>query len=282
MTVLQLEADVALAAGATLGEGPRWDARDGRLLWVDILAGRLHRFDPATGDDAVLELGAMVGCVAPRASGGWVAGVADTFAAISSEGDVTTLARVDDGRDNLRMNDGRCDPAGRFLAGTMDLDEEQGAGSLWSLGPDLVARRVFEGVTISNGIDWSPAGTRLYYIDSPTRRIDACAYDPGTGALGPRGELATIPAPAFPDGLCVDAEGCVWVALWDGGAVRRYAPDGRLLAEVRLPCSHVSACGFGGPDLTTLYVTTARKDLAPRGAGGGAARAATSSRWSPA
>jgi sugar lactone lactonase YvrE len=160
------------------------------------------------------------------------------------------------------MNDGACDPAGRFWAGTMALDERPGAGALYRLDLDLTVHTMLTEVTISNGIDWSLDGRRMYYVDSPTGRIDVCDFDPGTGAITNRRPFVTVPAEAgIPDGITVDAAGFVWLALWGGAALRRYAPDGGLERTVNLPVSHPTSCAFGGPDLDELYVTSARRPL---------------------
>jgi sugar lactone lactonase YvrE len=158
------------------------------------------------------------------------------------------------------MNEGGADPVGNFWCGSMAYDEHEGGGALYRLAPDLTARKVLDGVTISNGLGFSPDGTRAYYVDTPTRRVDA--FDHADGALtGRRTAFPIADGPGSPDGLTVDAEGCVWVALFDGAAVHRYSPDGALLAAVPLPVAQVTACTFGGPDLDRLYVTTSREGL---------------------
>ena len=260
--VKQLRADLVLDARAQLGEGPIWDARTGELLWVDIMAGIVHRFDPATGADRALDAGQSVGAVVPRASGGYVLALRDGFAAADGA-DVRLVAPVDEGRRDLRMNDGACDSAGRFWAGTMHLDEVAGAGALYRLDADGVVETVLRGVTISNGIGWSPDDTRMYYIDTPTHGLDAFDFDADAGTISNRRRIATVAeGNGFPDGLVVDAEGCIWVALWEGWAVRRYSPGGELLAVVDVPAARVRKPAFGGPALDRLYVTTAAPDAA--------------------
>jgi sugar lactone lactonase YvrE len=172
------------------------------------------------------------------------------------------LATVETDRPQNRMNDGACDPAGRFWAGTMALDERPHAGALYRLDPDLTVRTMLTDVTISNGIDWSPDGRRMYYVDSPTRRIDVFDFDPGTGAIADRRPFVDVPAESgIPDGITVDAAGFVWLALWGGAALHRYDPDGARERAVALPVSHPTSCAFGGPGLDELYVTSARRDL---------------------
>jgi sugar lactone lactonase YvrE len=156
-----------------------------------------------------------------------------------------------------RMNDGKCDPAGRFFAGTMSFDPTPGTGAFYRLDPDLSVTRVLDGVTLSNGLDWSPHQRTLYYIDSMTQGVDAFSFDVRTGRLSDRRRLITIPADVgLPDGMTVDAEGYLWVALHGSGTVRRFSPDGSLERVVRLPVSHVTCCAFGGADYSDLYITS--------------------------
>jgi sugar lactone lactonase YvrE len=271
-------AELVLDARADLGEGPLWDARTAELLWVDIMAGLLHRFDPATGNDVALDVGQPVGCVVPRASGGWMLGLQAGFA--TANGCAELLARVDAGRPDLRMNDGAVDSRGRFWAGTMQLDFEPGAGALYRLDPDRSLHTMLTGVTISNGIGWSPDDTRMYFVDTPTRRIDVFDWHAETGAIANRRPLVELePGGGDPDGLVVDAEGCVWVALWDGASVRRYGPDGGLLGIVEVPASRVTKAAFGGPGLDELYVTSA---VGPGSHSGGLFRARPGVRGLPA
>lgn len=243
---------------ATLGEGPCWDARTGTLYWTDIPGHRVHGL-AADGAHITWEIGRPAGCIVPRAAGGLVIAAGDSFLALDpGTGGLTTLARVEPVIVGTRMNDGGCDAAGRFLAGTMAEDESPGAGALYRLDTDRRVTTLLAGVGISNGLGWSPDGRRMYYIDSLTHRVDAFDYGPVTGAIGNRRPLAHIgEGETVPDGLAVDSEGGVWVAVWGGGRVVRYAPDGRVTAVIRLPADNVTCCAFGGPDLRTLYITTA-------------------------
>jgi sugar lactone lactonase YvrE len=254
------QAELVLDARAALGEGPVWDARAGELLWVDIMAGLVHRFDPATGADRTLDVGQPVGAVVPRTAGGYLLAVRDGFA-VADEGGVRLVAQLDHDRHSLRMNDGACDSNGRFWAGSMHLDEVADAGSFYRLDPGRSPRTMLDGVTISNGVGWSPDDTVMYYVDTPTLGVDAFDYDAASGAISNRRRLVTIEDGAgWPDGLVVDAEGCVWVALWDGWAVRRYSPDGTLLGLVEVPAARVTKPAFGGPELADLYITSAAPD----------------------
>ena len=257
------DVEVVLDARAELGEGPRWDPGEQRLLWVDIMAGRVHAFRPDKGACRNVGVGKPVGALAGARDGSLVLAVADGFARLDFKSGATTmLAAVEADRPQNRMNDGACDPAGRFWAGTMALDESPGQGALYRLDPDLTVHTMVTSVTISNGIDWSLDGRRMYYVDSPTRRIDVFDFDGPAGAITNRRPFAAIPEDAgIPDGLTVDADGFVWLALWGGAALRRYAPDGTLERTVPLPVSHPTSCAFGGAALDELYVTSARRPL---------------------
>ncbi|MFF9327903.1 SMP-30/gluconolactonase/LRE family protein [Streptomyces sp. NPDC014776] len=250
--------EVAVRAEATLGEGPTWDAATGRLLWLDILGSRVHTYDPATGRRTVRTTEQHVGAVKPRAGGGLVLNLRDGVGLLDADGTVRWLHHEPvPGR---RANDAAVAPDGALWAGTMRYDEAPGGGTLSRITGDGTAEVVLDDVAVSNGTGWSPDGRLMYYIDSPTRRVDVFSY--ADGRVDDRRPFARIEEGAgFPDGLTVDADGCVWVALWDGGAVRRYTPDGRLDRVITLPTPRVTACAFGGPDLTDLYVTTARVGL---------------------
>lgn len=257
------DVELVLDARAELGEGPIWDAAAARLLWVDILQGRVHRFDPITRQDEIRNVGRPVGTVAPARDGSLVMATSRGFERLDWEtGHVTTIAEVEADLPGNRMNDGACDPAGRFWAGTMPLDEKRATGSLYRLDPDGRVSRMVGDISISNGIAWSPDARLMYYVDSPTHRIDVFDYDLATGAIANRRPLVRItPEDIFPDGLVLDAEGFIWLALWNGGALHRYAPDGTLDRVVKLPASHPTKCAFGGAGLDELYITSATKAL---------------------
>lgn len=252
--------DVVLAAGARLGEGPLWDPRAGCLRWVDIDRGLVHRFDPDTGEDTSFSFGEKVGTVAVRASGGLVLATATGITTCGDDGSGRELLHeVATDPPGGRFNDGKADPWGRFWAGTM-LDKPPGGAAFYRLDADGTLHTVLTGVSCSNGLGWSPDGATMYYIDTPTGGVDAFDHDPDTGTVTNRRRLVDVER-GWPDGLTVDAEGCLWVALWDGWGLRRYAPDGRLLTTVELPARRVTSCAFGGPDLSVLYVTSARTGL---------------------
>lgn len=255
-----MDADVVLDARAKLGEGPVWDPREGVLRWVDIQPGLVHRFDPATGEDTAFEFGEPVGTVAVRARGGLVLATASGIWTCANDGSGRER-RHEVGTDppGGRFNDGKADPWGRFWAGTM-LDSQDGASALYRLDPDGSLHRVVADVSISNGLGWSPDGTTMYYVDTRTRGVDAFDHDQETGALTNRRRLADV-GRGWPDGLTVDADGGLWVALWDGWGLCRYTPDGRLVETVELPVQRITSCAFGGPELSTLYITSARTGL---------------------
>jgi sugar lactone lactonase YvrE len=262
--VKELTADLVVDAHATLGEGPRWDPA-GHLYWVDIVAPALHVYDPAADTDRVMPVDRYLGAVVLRASRGLAAAVREGFAALDpTTGAVDLLAAVQASDSGLRMNDGNCDPQGRFWAGSMALDERPGAGSLYRLDPDGSVVRMLSDVTISNGIGWSPDASTMYYIDTPTRRVDAFSFDSDEGTIRDRRPIVALPpGPGSPDGMTVDADGCLWVALYGGSAVHRYTPDGRLDAVVPVPATATTCCAFGGPQLDVLYITTAAKGTPP-------------------
>ncbi|CAL9572491.1 SMP-30/gluconolactonase/LRE family protein [Streptomyces sp. Tu 3180] len=252
--------DVAVRAQAALGEGPTWDPATGRLLWIDILASRVHTWDPATGRRTLRRTEQHVGAVKPRAGGGLVLNLRDGVGLLDPDGAFRWLHR--EAVPGRRANDAAVAPDGALWAGTMRYDEATGGGTLSRITGDGTAETVLDDVTVSNGTGWSPDGRLMYYIDTPTRRIDVFDHDAATGRITGRRPLAGIEEGAgFPDGLTVDADGCVWVALWDGAAVRRYTPAGDLDRVIPLPVPRVTACAFGGAGLTDLYVTTARVGL---------------------
>jgi sugar lactone lactonase YvrE len=251
--------EVALDIRAELGEGPLWDDRRQRLLFVDIMRGHVHEFDPATGRDRVVEFPWPVGAVALHENGDWVLAAANGFhAADPATGETRLIALVEADRPDNRMNDGYVDARGRFWAGTMSMRKERHAGTLYRLDADGTVSPMVTGVSTSNGIDWSPDNRTAYYADTPTGRIDTFDFDLPAGVLSHRRPFVEIASEAgSPDGLIVDAEGFVWLCLWKGSAVRRYSPDGRLDRVIPMPATQVTKCAFGGPDLDELFITTA-------------------------
>lgn len=253
--------EIAIRAEAELGEGPTWDPERARLVWVDILSARVHFFDPATGRRSVLATEQHVGAAKPRAAGGLVVNLRDGVGLYDEDGAFRWLRH--DPVAGRRGNDAAVAPDGSLFAGTMRYDERPGGGVLERVMPDGAAETVVADVTVSNGLGWSPDGSLLYYVDTPTRRVDVFTVTDGGGIADRRTLVDTADMPGSPDGLTVDADGCVWVAFWDGGAVRRYTPEGALDRTLAVPASRPTACAFGGPSLTDLYVTTARVGVDP-------------------
>lgn len=258
--------DLAFDAGDELGEGVTWDHAGRRLVSVDIMRGRVHLYDPASGLVRTLEAGQPVGAVVPCRDGDLMLATRDGFARLEPDsGALKFVAHVELDRPGQRMNDGACDPAGRFWAGTMCMQERPGLGALYRLDPDGSVHTMITGIGISNGIDWSLDASRMYYVDSLTQRIDEFDFDLASGAIANRRPFVTIdPSDGCPDGLTVDAEGGIWLALWGGWAIRRYLPDGTLDRVLRVPVSHPTTCAFGGARLDTLYITSATIRLTAR------------------
>lgn len=250
--------DVAVREHAALGEGPTWDPVAGRLIWVDILSARIHTYDPADGRRTVMATEQHVGAAKPRTAGGLVVNLRDGIGLYDADGAFRWL--VHDAEPGRRGNDAAVAPDGALWAGTMRYDEAAVGGSLTRVAPDGKATRVLPLVACSNGTGWSPDGRLMYYVDTPTRRIDVFDVD-GERVTGRRPFATVEEGAGYPDGLTVDADGAVWVALWDGAALRRYTPEGRLDRVVALPVRRPTACAFGGRDLRDLYISTARTGL---------------------
>jgi sugar lactone lactonase YvrE len=243
------------------GEGPVWSASWGGLRWVDMLAGDVLALGP-DGGVTRRHVGSIAAALRPRSVGGAVIAVERGFALQDAGGSLRTLPEV--WRDpSLRMNEGSCDPQGRFYCGSMSYQRVRGAGALYRLDPDLSVRNVLTGVTISNGLEWSPDGSLVYYNDTPTRRVDVFDFDPETG-LSDRRPFVVLDEER-PDGLTVDAQGGVWVAFNGQGRVHRYTSGGRLSEVVEVGAAKTTACCLGGSNLDRLFITTSRENL-PDGA----------------
>jgi sugar lactone lactonase YvrE len=255
-----MTAEIVVPGRARVGEGPVWDPGIGRLHWVDIPAGHIHTSDPATGRTTSIELSTQVGAAVPRRGGGFVAATAEGFATVEADGTMNLRrAILPDGE---RMNDAKCDRHGRLWAGSTTMDFQPGKGALHVLMPDWTSRVVLEDLTLPNGLGWSPDGATFYLADSMTGEISAFDTAPEATSISRRRRLFRIPAPAgLPDGLTVDAAGCLWVAIWGGDRLVRISPDGDLLAEVPMPVHQPSSCTFGGSRLDVLYITSARDGL---------------------
>jgi sugar lactone lactonase YvrE len=251
------------------GEGPVWDAAGNRLLCVDMEVGDLLAVDPSSGAVQRAHVDDVLALLRPRRAGGWAMGVRRGFALLDGDVDALLAGSLAPRKlpelwstDAVRMNEGGCDPQGRLYCGSMAYEQTPGAGSLYRLDPDGSTRVVLEGTTVSNGLGWSPDGSRTYYVDTPTRRVDLLHVDPATGDVVGREPFVEVPeGPGDPDGLTVDAEGGVWVALYGGGGVLHYDAAGTLLERVDVPTPNTTACALGGPGLSTLFVTTSQQGL---------------------
>lgn len=238
---------------AILGEGPVW--HDGELIWVDIEGRRVHV------GERTFDVGERVGCAWPCSRGHQlICGLQSGIAFLDLEsGQLQPVVDPEGSLPRARFNDGKCDPLGRFWAGTMDMEEAEPLGSLYMLDPGGQLTRQLGEITVANGLAWGPDGRSFYYIDSPTREVAAFAYDPETGSLSDRRVAIRIPeGEGFPDGMTIDAEGKLWIALWGGWGVVRYDPEsGERLGKIDLPVEKVTSCVFGGKHLDELYITTA-------------------------
>jgi sugar lactone lactonase YvrE len=245
-----------LPAANQLGEGPLWSAQEQALYWVDIEGDCFHCFYPETGKQDSFQVGQPIGCLAFRASGGLVLALRDGLAFWDMKTrSFEIIASPEADRENARFNDGRVDSQGRLWAGTLGEDSNS---CLYRFDPDGMVHEMETGITISNGIGWSPDDRTLYYTDSPLRVIYAYDFDPPSGEVSNRRDFVRIPAAeGIPDGLTVDKEGFVWSAHWDGWRVTRYDPDGQVERVIPLPVQRPTSCTFGGPDLTQLYITSA-------------------------
>lgn len=251
-----MQARLLFDARAELGEGPAWEARERRLYWVDILKKRIY----AEGE-VRLELPDLPGCLAPCRGGWLIVALHSSVVEIDLQGGMSVRAVVSEPPGN-RFNDGKCDPAGRLVVGTMDMQEAEASGALYSL-EGCTLRRMISGVRISNGLAWSPDYKTFYYIDTPTRRIQAFDYSLETGEIDRGRTLVQIPrALGWPDGMTTDVDGNLWVAMWGGAQVLKLHPSrGRLLDSMPLPALQPTSCVFGGRSMNELYITSARKGM---------------------
>ena len=261
--MLNSEAELVIPAKAILGEGPCWDSDKKVLYWVNILDKKVNIYDPRSHKNREIQLGQMVGTVVPRRAGGLVVALEKGFHFLDLE--TEELTPIDDPESHLpenRFNDGKCDPFGRFWAGTMSLSEEMGQGSLYCLGTDLRVDKKREGLTISNGLAWSPDQKYMYLIDTPTKKVTRFDYNLKSGDIENPTEVIAFPeGVGAPDGMTIDEEGMLWIAHWGGSQVSRWNPEtGEQVSSIPIPSLNVTSCAFGGENLDDLYVTTARKN----------------------
>jgi L-arabinonolactonase len=259
---LVIEAICVLDARATLGEGAVWCDRDRVLWWVDIEAPALHRFDPATNADRAWPMPESIGCLALGRDHSVVVALASGLAWFDPETErLDHFLPIEASEPDTRLNDGRCDRQGRFWVGSMVRGAAGARGRLYRCDTTR-ATPMLAGIQVPNSISFSPDGDTLYFADTPTRSVRAFALDPASGRLSGERDFAAIPPfDGLPDGATVDADGGLWVAHWDGGRISRFRPDGRLDRSIRLPVPRPTCCAFGGADLGTLFVTSARTGL---------------------
>jgi len=260
------EVSVAVKVASELGETPVWSAAESCLYWIDSPAGKIHRFDPATGHDELLPvaLEGYLGSIALAEGGGLLVLAGKQLARLAPGSRLLQpLCEVEPGLPDNRPNDGKCDPQGRFWFGTMQKDVRAPTGNLYRWDRERGLRRMDEGFACSNGLGWSPDGATLYFVDTMPCRILAYDFDARSGEIGRRRVFAQIsdPAEGLPDGLAVDVEGGVWTAQWDGWCLLRHDAGGRRTHKLELPVPRPTCPVFAGAGLATLYVTSASTDL---------------------
>lgn len=262
-------ADLAMSIRSEHGEGPVWDDRRRCLFWVDISGRAVHRFDPVAGRDVAVGVDQQVGAVALRSDGTLLVAVERGLAVLDpdrvlGEGERPTgpvpldmVVDIERDRPDTRANDGAVDPAGRYWIGTMALDAREGAGTLYRVDADRTVHPQLTGLSVSNGLAWDPAGNRAWFIDSAAQRVDELVVDPhGGDVVDRRPAIDLSGVPGVPDGMTIDAEGGLWIAMYGGWQVRRYGPDGEPDRVVRLPVAKPTSCALGGADLDQVWITT--------------------------
>jgi sugar lactone lactonase YvrE len=256
------EVELVLDTKSDLGEGAIWNYKTGELIWVNITDKILNFYNPKLKSNKEMLTGQMIGTVVPAESEKMMVALENGFYQFDPEtGAKKLIANPEEGIDGNRFNDGKCDPVGRFWAGTMSTEGKRQAGALYRLDPDSSVHKMIDNVSTSNGIVWSPDYTKMYYIDTPTRKVMAWDYDNETGEISNPETAIDVPEEmGYPDGMTIDAEGNVWIALWGGSAVGCWNPEtGELLRTIDVPAKNVTSCAFGDDDLGTLYITTARQ-----------------------
>ena len=244
---------------AILGEGPVWVEREQALYWVDINGRKIFRLRDGMTEDWETPL--KIGSIWPRAQGGFVAGTEDGLAFTGDFRSFDLFANPDEELPDNRFNDGKADRQGRFWAGTMDNNERKASGTLYRLDPDRSLRAIDTGYHVTNGPAFSPDGRTMYHNDSARQLTYAFDIDAAGNATNRRTFIQFGKGEGFPDGMTVDAEGCLWIAFWDGWCLRRYSPAAERLAELAMPVQRPTSCAFGGKRLETLYISSARRDL---------------------
>lgn len=269
MTSSQLNIEIVGSKISLLGEGPVWDAKQGMIYWIDILNGQLHSHHPKKNTQASIGLDQMIGSFALSDHGKIIAALKEGIYWVDKNTGAKELIIASEKHlTNNRFNDGKCDPAGRFWAGTMSLTEEKGAGSVYCIEKNkhiglIESKKMLSNLTISNGMAWSRDGKIFYFIDTPTYEVVAYDYEIATGHIKNKRTIVCIDAAdGFPDGMTIDTEGMLWVAHWGGWQVTRWNPiTGKKLSSIQLPAAKITSCTFGGDNLSDLYISSARVGL---------------------
>jgi len=257
-----MQATVLLDAQSQLGEGSIWHPTQQKLYWIDIERKELHQFDPFSKEDKLFNVGERPGTVVPIENGSMLVALETGIHYFD-----TTRAQLkficNPLEKGIRFNDGKCDPSGRFWVGSMELNLKKGVASLYRFDTDKSIHTMVNNITCSNGIVWTADKKTMYYTDTPTGNIDAFDYDEATGNISNRRTVVKVPdGNGAPDGMTIDSEDKLWVALWGGNGVARFDPlTGKMLLKINVPAPHTTSCAFGGKDLKTLYITTAREGL---------------------
>ncbi|GMV80081.1 MAG: calcium-binding protein [Planctomycetota bacterium] len=261
------QAEPIVQQGAHLGEGALWDHVDEVLYWVDILGGKVFQYEPQSGENRAFDVKHHVGTVVVRNSGGLLVALQPGIACLDPEtGRTEMLVKIPEVDATARFNDGKCDPEGRFWVGTLTYKFDNGAAALYRIGPDLKWTKMLDGITCSNGIVWSADSRTMYYIDTPTRKVEAFDFNPRSGNITTRRTVVNVPEDkGWPDGMAIDSQDRLWVAMFGGGRVCGFDPKtGQLIGEIFIPgAKNITSCAFGGPEFTDLYITSAKEHLKP-------------------
>jgi sugar lactone lactonase YvrE len=258
------EPEIVVEHTCLLGEGPVWDAKQKMICWVDILNGEIHQYSPVLKLHTTIPVHQIIGSFALCSDGNFIAALQNGFAFINrTSGEIKMIADPENHLPNNRFNEGKCDPAGRFWAGTMSLSEDTGAGNVYKIHYQLVPEKIIENVSISNGMAWSANHQTFYYIDTPTHEVVSYDYEKATGHISNKKVIIEIDdQDGYPDGMTIDNEGMLWIAHWDGWQVTRWNPfSSKKLFSIPLPVAKITSCTFGGENFTDLYITSAKKEL---------------------